>query len=99
MSAACDVVALHTGQKMPLIGLGTWKSERGQVSREHYKMCSGLVFRVLCTFFEDPRSEASIFWFDGFSLRYSAVSRMYACICMTKALRHKSSSRRFLKTC
>ncbi|KAM6327357.1 aldo-keto reductase family 1 member A1 isoform 2-T3 [Podargus strigoides] len=44
MSAACDFVALHSGQKMPLIGLGTWKSERGQV-KEAVKCALGVGYR------------------------------------------------------
>lgn len=76
MSAACDFVALHTGQKMPLIGLGTWKSERGQVSREQYNivLSTGICF---VHFFEDPRSEAWILRLNGFSLGPTEVSGMY----------------------
>lgn len=31
---AANCVLLHTGQKMPLIGLGTWKSQSGEVRDE-----------------------------------------------------------------
>lgn len=32
MPFECNYVLLHTGQRMPLVGLGTWKSDAGQVS-------------------------------------------------------------------
>lgn len=76
MSAACDFVALHTGQKMPLIGLGTWKSERGQVSREQYNIALSVSRRVLCTFFEDSRSEGFA-WVVLVSGLLTSVERVY----------------------
>lgn len=77
MSAACDFVALHTGQKMPLIGLGTWKSERGQVSKEQCDTVLSTSICGLCTFFEDPRFDAWILCLNCFSLGHTEVSGMY----------------------
>ncbi|XP_063153900.1 aldo-keto reductase family 1 member A1 isoform X1 [Candoia aspera] len=33
MPFECSYVLLHTGQRMPLVGLGTWKSDAGQVKK------------------------------------------------------------------
>lgn len=32
MPSECNDALLHTGQRMPFVGLGTWKSDAGQVS-------------------------------------------------------------------
>jgi hypothetical protein len=33
LSSMCPAVTLHTGHQMPLVGLGTWKGEKGETGR------------------------------------------------------------------
>ncbi|KAL7985144.1 aldo-keto reductase family 1 member A1 [Crotalus tigris] len=44
MPFECNYVLLHTGQRMPLVGLGTWKSDAGQV-KEAIKYALSVSYR------------------------------------------------------